>query len=190
MSDGRSRRRRTVVVSDDAVYRRMSSVNFGCKIFCPKICVWKINKMPNFTWHLPEKYFPIFWSGELGWGEKTPPSPRRLRLWCCDVYWSRAGMSSLNVSCGKEETRRRWNERPDDRRRTTDEDFPWRQLLVDRLVSQRTAWPQLQTKYDFTPLYSVFISVDQPIRRAVDSSLQNLFFVWYQAHRFKCRCLM
>jgi len=31
-----------------------SWVNFGGRHFCRKIYVWKNNKMPHFTWHLPE----------------------------------------------------------------------------------------------------------------------------------------
>jgi len=44
---------------------RRSSVNFGGKDI--ENYVQKINKMPNFTWYLPEKYFPEFFGGE-GWG--------------------------------------------------------------------------------------------------------------------------
>ena len=51
---------------------RRSSVNFGEQEFCPKIYVWKINKIPyNFIWYLPKKYFPEY----LGRGKCSPPLP-------------------------------------------------------------------------------------------------------------------
>jgi len=55
-------------------HRRRSSVNFGGTHFCPKICVWKINKMPefhNFTWYLADKFFPDFFF--LGGGHYPLP---------------------------------------------------------------------------------------------------------------------
>jgi len=36
----------------------------------------KLTRCPNFTWFLPEKYFPEFWGG------KCPPAPPRLLRLC------------------------------------------------------------------------------------------------------------
>ena len=68
-----------IIYARVVIYSRRSSVNFGGggNTFCPKIYVWKINKMPefylvfatkklmnclNFTWYLSKKiFFQIFW---------------------------------------------------------------------------------------------------------------------------------
>ena len=48
----------------------------GARHFCPKIYVWKINKCPNYTRYLPEKYFlPNFWVAN------APLPPLLLCLW-------------------------------------------------------------------------------------------------------------
>jgi len=54
------------------VHRRRSSVNFGGKHFCTKICLWKTNKMSEFFMTLAWKiFFPIF----LGGGGARAPCP-------------------------------------------------------------------------------------------------------------------
>jgi len=66
------------------------------------------------------------------------------------VCWSHAGLSSVNDT-NEEETWNKWNEPTDANdtcRRTTDEDFQWRQCYAYSLVSQWTTWSQLQTRWD------------------------------------------
>jgi len=52
-------------------HRHRSSVNFGGDIFCRKIYVWKIYKMPEFYTIFARKiFFPIFF-----WGGTCPSCP-------------------------------------------------------------------------------------------------------------------
>ena len=47
-----------------------STTPLWARHFCPKIMYEKLTKCPNFTWQLPEKYFP-----ELGGGARAPLTP-------------------------------------------------------------------------------------------------------------------
>jgi len=61
--------------------RRRSSVNFG-GIFPRNIMYEQLTKCPNFTWHLPEKYFPDYFQGG-----GNVPAPRLLCLWLYSMSW-------------------------------------------------------------------------------------------------------
>ena len=53
-----------------------SSVNFGGRHFCAKICVWKIQKIPKFYQFAKNDYYPkIFFFWFLFLGGRAPPTP-------------------------------------------------------------------------------------------------------------------